>query len=46
MIATDIPAQGGWFVAGEFSAREKVVTKGAEQLLSEEFRSQIQVGEK
>ncbi|MEP6822899.1 MAG: hypothetical protein ABI946_11170 [Chthoniobacterales bacterium] len=46
MIATDIPAQGGWFVAENFSSQEKVVTKGAEQLLSEEFRSQIQVGEK
>lgn len=46
MIATDIPAQGGWFVTGKFSPQEKVVSKGAEQLLSEEFRSQIQVGEK
>ncbi|MGH8162747.1 MAG: hypothetical protein ACREP1_00260 [Rhodanobacteraceae bacterium] len=46
MIATDTPARGGWFVAGNFSPQEKVVTQGAEQLLSEEFRSQIQVGDK
>ena len=40
--------QGGWFVpdtAGEYSESIGVVTKGTQLLLSEEFRSKIQVGE-
>lgn len=35
----------GWFVVEGFSANDMVVVKGAQMLLSEELRSQIQVGE-
>ncbi len=41
-IRTDMPAQGGWFVSKGFSAEDRIVTQGAELILSEEFRSQIE----
>lgn len=42
-IATENPVTGGYFVAGlAFTSETKVVTAGAQALLSEEFRSQIQ----
>ena len=44
-IPTEVPLKNGWFVAKGFSAGEKVVTSGAQLLLSEEYRSQIKVGE-
>lgn len=44
-ISTEAPVAGGWFVSHGIKAGERVVTKGAQQLLSEEFRSQIQAGE-
>lgn len=44
-ISTKVPIKNGWFVSKGFSAGEKVVTNGAQLLLSEEFRSQIKVGE-
>ncbi len=44
-IPTETPIREGWFVAGGFSPGDKVVVKGAQLLQSEEFRSQIQVGE-
>lgn len=44
-IATDRPSANGWFVEKNVSPGEHVVTQGAQLLLSEEFRSQIQVGE-
>lgn len=42
-VPTDAPASSGWFVTPEFRPGDKVVTRGGQQLLSEEFRSQIQV---
>jgi hypothetical protein len=42
-VSTDTPVSNGWFVSSRFSPGEKVVIQGAQQLLSEEFRSQIQV---
>jgi hypothetical protein len=42
-IPTDLPVKDGWLVASVVEPGQKVVTGGAQQLLSEEFRSQIQV---
>lgn len=44
-IYTETPFQNGWFVSKNLSARDRIVVSGAQILLSEEFRSQIQVGE-
>lgn len=44
-LATDSPVPGGWFIAQGISPDQRVVTKGAQQLLSEEFRAQIDVGD-
>lgn len=44
-LPTDSPVPGGWFVADAISPDQRVVTKGAQQLLSEEFRAQIDVDE-
>lgn len=44
-VPLDTPSSNGWFVRSGFAAGERVVVSGAQLLLSEEFRSQIQVGE-
>jgi len=44
-LPTDSPVPDGWFVADAISADQRIVTKGAQQLLSEEFRAQVDVGE-
>ncbi|MBA3833595.1 MAG: multidrug transporter [Chthoniobacterales bacterium] len=44
-IPTDVPVANGWFDSQWIKAGERVVNKGAQQLLSEEFRSQIEAGE-
>lgn len=44
-IPTDLPARGGGYVVKDLPAGTEVVTAGAQMLLSEEFRAQIQVGE-
>jgi multidrug efflux pump subunit AcrA (membrane-fusion protein) len=44
-VPTDRPASGGWIVGAPFKAGDTVVVGGAEQLLSEEFRARITVGE-
>jgi len=41
-VPTDMAVRGGWFAAKGFSPEEKVVTTGAQQLLSEELSSQVQ----
>jgi hypothetical protein len=42
-VTTENPVTGGYFVPGStFTSGTKVVTAGAQALLSEEFRSQIQ----
>lgn len=45
VVATGNPAPAGWFVSEGMPAGARVVTKGAQTLLSEEFRSQIQSDE-
>ncbi len=44
-ISAERPVPGGWLEAGEVAAGDTVVTRGAQQLLSEEFRAKIVVGE-
>ena len=44
-IPTTTPLVDGWAVRGELSPGDRIVTAGAEQLLSEEFRAQVQVGD-
>ncbi len=39
------PASTGWFVTSGFAAGDRVVVIGAQALLSEELKSQIQVGD-
>jgi hypothetical protein len=44
-IATEQPAPGGGFIVKDLPDDGEIVTRGAQLLLSEEFRAQIQVGE-
>jgi hypothetical protein len=44
-IVTDQPTPGGGYIDRNLGAEAVVVTRGAQLLLSEEFRAQIQVGE-
>jgi len=42
-IATNLPAPGGGYIAKDVPEDAEIVTRGAQLLLSEEFRAQIQV---
>ena len=42
MVPTNTPLENGIFVSSGFSPGDKIVVRGAQALLSEEFRSQIQ----
>lgn len=44
-ISTEQPVQDGWFETQGVSAGESIVTAGAQFLLSEEFRAEIEVGD-
>ncbi len=44
-VATDRPVPGGFLAEGELAAGDTVVVQGAEQLLSEEFRARVTVGD-
>jgi hypothetical protein len=44
-IAADLPAPGGGYIANDVPKDAEIVTHGAQLLLSEEFRAQIQVDE-
>jgi hypothetical protein len=44
-IATELPAPGGGYIVKDLPADTEIVSSGAQLLLSEEFRAQIQVGE-
>ena len=44
-IPTDFPVENGWFVTSGLSSRDHIIVTGAQLLLSEEFRAQIQVGD-
>ncbi|MFO0794889.1 MAG: efflux RND transporter periplasmic adaptor subunit [Candidatus Brocadiaceae bacterium] len=44
-IPTESPVEDGWFVTKGFTPGDQLLMSGAQLLLSEEFRAQIQVGE-
>jgi multidrug efflux pump subunit AcrA (membrane-fusion protein) len=44
-VPTDRPVAGGWIAGAPFASGDTVVVTGAEQLLSEEFRARVTVGE-
>lgn len=44
-VPTTTPLVDGWAVRGDLNPGDRIVTAGAEQLLSEEFRAQVQVGD-
>jgi biotin carboxyl carrier protein len=44
-VPTDLAVSGGWLVRQGLSAGDRVVVAGAGQLLSEEFRARISVGQ-
>jgi hypothetical protein len=44
-VATDHPVPGGWLTGPPLAAGDTVVLRGAEELLSEEFRARVTVGD-
>lgn len=42
-VPTSVPIDGGWFVSKGFATGDVLVVKGAQLLLSEEFRGQFQL---
>jgi biotin carboxyl carrier protein len=44
-VRTTTALPGGWAMRGGIKPGDRIVTAGAEQLLSEEFRAQVQVGD-
>ena len=44
-VSTDRPAPGGWITGGPLEAGDTVVVRGAQELLSEEFRARVTVGD-
>jgi biotin carboxyl carrier protein len=44
-VATDRPIPGGWLTGPPLAAGDTVVLRGAEELLSEEFRARVTVGD-
>jgi hypothetical protein len=44
-VATDRPVPGGWLTGAPLAAGDSVVLRGAEELLSEEFRARVTVGD-
>ena len=44
-ISTETPVKGGWFILKGLTAGDRIVVKGSQLLMSEESRSQVQVGD-
>jgi biotin carboxyl carrier protein len=44
-VPTDLPVDGGWGVRDGIAPGDRLVVRGAQQLLSEEFRAEARVGE-
>ncbi len=45
LVSTDYPVDGGYLVHSGLSPREAIVVRGAQQLLSEEFRARATTGD-
>ena len=45
VVSDEYPQDGGFFVTEGFNPRDRIVVKGAQLMLSEELRSQIQTGD-
>jgi hypothetical protein len=43
-VPTDRPARGGWIAGPPLAPGDTVVVRGAQELLSEEFRARVTVG--
>jgi hypothetical protein len=44
-VPTDRPVAGGWIAVRGLSPGDTVVTTGAQELISEEFRARVSVGD-
>ena len=44
-VSTERPAPGGWITGRPLQAGDTIVVRGAEELLSEEFRARVTVGD-
>jgi len=44
-VSTERPAPGGWITGAPLAAGDTVVVRGAQELLSEEFRARVTVGD-
>lgn len=44
-VITDRPTSGGWIAGAPFAPGDSVVVRGAQELLSEEFRARVTVGD-
>jgi hypothetical protein len=44
-VETTAPVAGGWVARAPFAAGDSVVVRGAQELLSEEFRARVTVGD-
>jgi hypothetical protein len=44
-VPIDRPMAQGWLAAGDLKAGDTIVVTGAQQLLSEEFRARVTVGD-
>jgi hypothetical protein len=44
-VPTERPVAGGWIAASRLRAGDTVVVTGAQELLSEEFRARVTVGD-
>ena len=44
-VKTDRPVPGGWLAGPPLGPGDSVVLRGAEELLSEEFRARVTVGD-
>jgi hypothetical protein len=44
-VPTDHPAPGGWVAGAPLAPGDTVVVTGVQELLSEEFRARVTVGE-
>jgi hypothetical protein len=44
-VSTDHPVPGGWLAESPFTSGDTIVVSGGQELLSEEFRARVTVGD-